>query len=808
MTSFLLLVAYATGIVIGDNAAPFSFSSILVPLLLLLGWMYFRHQQKIALALLCSISLCLGIALYDLNRYPHSSKDHLLNFADKEAMIIDGRILTVMERSLSGYSLDVLCVRIVNKNKEVSVHGRLRLFVDAGENLWKPGDDIRFSSKLKIPRPFGTPGEFDLGRQLALNDIYVTAFVPTSDEILCLRTALPEQRNLIERGRTATARFISAQTTSIYGPLVKALAIGDKSGLAPEIRDLLARGGVSHLFAISGLHLALIALALHAVGLTLCRRSTRLLLAIPPARLLPILIAPLLILYLLWTGIGISTQRALLMVLAGALLFMFRRKTKAMNILVFSAMAILLVQPLALFTPSFQLSFAALAGILCGSNIWQPYIAGRSKTIQYLSKLFFSSLAATLATLPLVIYHFHLIAPSGIITNLFAIPVISWIGVPLALAGSICWPLYPQLAVIFFSGAETVIAATLKTVAAITTLPGLAGWIYYPSTVMIIGLSLLIIAIFLQSENIMLRRILIGVALLIFLSGMLPNKDLTITAFSVGQSESLLISFQNRHYLVDGGGLYGDRLDTGRQLVAPALGRLGIHQLDAVILTHSHPDHAKGLLSILSDIPCKRFVSGTPLKADDPLLAVIRNRKIPLDETPHGWKNYSIDDNAGLQLFIFRPAETTTADENDRSLAIYARYKTQGALLTGDLGENGMLSLIDNPPPGPVSLLKLPHHGSQNSKPIPLIDFLQPQLTFVSVGFQNRFGFPHHSVSDYLDRLKIPLFRTDQRGTLHFITDGEKWRVEQAKTGFFIDTDKSTLLQTSGLSTQERSRPK
>lgn len=808
MPSFLLLAAYAVGIVIGDNAAPFSFSSILVPLLLLLSWLFFRHQQKIALALLCSISLCLGIALYDLNRYPLGSKDHLLNFTDKEAMIIDGRILTVMERSLSGYSLDVLCVRIIDKTREIAVHGRLRLYVESGENLWNPGDDIRFSSKLKTPRPFGTPGEFDLGRQLALHGIYLTAFVPNTDEILCLRKALPEQRNLIERGRTATARFISAHTTSIYGPLVKALAIGDKSGLTPKIRDLLARGGVSHLFAISGLHLAIIALALYAIGLTFCRRSTRLMLAIPPSRLLPVLIAPLLILYLLWTGIGISTQRALLMVLAGALLFMLRRKTNTMNILVFSAMAILLVQPLALFTPSFQLSFAALAGILCGSNIWQPYLAERSKTIQYLSILFFSSLSATLATLPLVIYHFHLIAPSGIITNLFAIPVISWIGVPLALAGSIFWPIYPQLAAILFTGTETVIAATLKIVIAITTLPGLAGWIYYPSTKMIIGISLLIIVFFFHAENIIFRRVLIGTAFLIFLSGMQPNDDLSITAFSVGQGESLLISFEDKHYLVDGGGLYGDRLDTGRQLVAPALGRLGIHQLDAVILTHSHPDHAKGLLSILSDIPCKRFISGTPLNADDPLLAVIRDRKIPLDETPPGWKNYSIDDNAGMQLFIFRPSETLSADENDRSLAIYARYKTQGALLTGDLGANGMLSLIEDPPPGPVSLLKLPHHGSQNSKPIPLINFLQPQLTFVSVGFQNRFGFPHHSILEYLDDHKIPLYRTDQQGTLRFITDGEKWRIQGAKTGFFIDTGKSTLLQTSGLSTQERSRPK
>jgi competence protein ComEC len=285
---------------------------------------------------------------------------------------------------------------------------------------------------------------------------------------------------------------------------------------------------------------------------------------------------------------------------------------------------------------------------------------------------------------------------------------------------------------------------------------------------------------------------------------MRPQPELTVTAISVGQGESLLISLGNSHFLVDGGGLYGDRLDTGRQLVAPTLGRLGIHRLDGVILTHSHPDHAKGLLGILSDIPCQRLVVGAPLAADDPLLPVIGERQIPLEVAPPGWTHYFTAN--GVQLFLFRPTAPEAQDENDRSLAIYVQRDRQGALLTGDLGEAGIRSLVATPPPGPVTLFKLPHHGSRHSMPAPLIELLQPQIAFVSAGYQNRFGFPHQSVVTYLENKKIPLFRTDQEGTLHFSANEESWRLEKLKPGFFIDNSILTLLQNSGLFTPKRSR--
>jgi len=145
VSSFLLLVAYAAGILIGDNASPFSYSSLIIPVTLLSLWFICRQYTKIAFTLLCAISLCLGVALYDLNRYPLVRKDHLLNFTEREAIIIDGRIVATTARAQSGYSIDVQSARIILNEKETQVHGRLRLYVEGGENSWNSGDEIRFS---------------------------------------------------------------------------------------------------------------------------------------------------------------------------------------------------------------------------------------------------------------------------------------------------------------------------------------------------------------------------------------------------------------------------------------------------------------------------------------------------------------------------------------------------------------------------------------------------------------------------------------------------------------------------------------
>jgi len=263
----------------------------------------------------------------------------------------------------------------------------------------------------------------------------------------------------------------------------------------------------------------------------------------------------------------------------------------------------------------------------------------------------------------------------------------------------------------------------------------------------------------------------------------LPNtgKEFRLTMLSVGQGESILISHQGRHILVDGGGIFSPRFDTGERLVAPALGYLGIRKLEAVVLTHDDLDHREGLIRVMDSFPVKQFISNIPLSRLHPSLRkVIVDNNIPLLSPPPGWSLFP--DRPGFH--IFSPTGRKLRD-NNRSLCLYLNVENNGILLTGDLEDIGFEQLFSYPVPGKVDLLKLPHHGSKTAKPAPILNKLSPSLAAVSCGFNNRMGLPHHSWRTELERCKIPLLRTDIDGTIQFSLKQGKWHIKRWKNGLF-----------------------
>jgi competence protein ComEC len=249
------------------------------------------------------------------------------------------------------------------------------------------------------------------------------------------------------------------------------------------------------------------------------------------------------------------------------------------------------------------------------------------------------------------------------------------------------------------------------------------------------------------------------------------ESTLRLSALSIGQADSFIIQTpENKNYLVDGGGLYSDSFDTGSQLIAPALQRLGITSLDAVILTHDHPDHSKGLQHILRYFPTKAFMSGIRLRDLNPeLREVLDHPEAPAQSTlPEGL--IALDE----YIYLHVPKQNHP-EVNERSIAVFGGYGTEGFLLTGDLEREGMARLFKIEPPTPVTLFKLPHHGSRNSLPGRWLQTWDIHQALVSCGRFNRFGFPHTHICDLLENAGIPLWRTDTHGTLNFSTDGSGW---------------------------------
>ena len=392
------------------------------PLLALLaagGWLGLARRSAWSLLLF----FCLfGVALCQQRLSPSPAAQRLSRFAGGGPVAVEGRVLGTAPRTGGGGTVDVAAERVGSSGIAAPVEGGVRVYLDTPAPDLTVGAKVRFLARLRRPRRFGIPGESDYPRHLAAAGLMATAHLP--DTAALAVSAAGDGggwRGRLGRARLALGRFIDSQVPPEVAPLVRALVIGDKAGLTPPVRDLLGRGGIAHLFSISGLHLGLVAGLLYACGAWFCRRFETVLLWAPPRRWLPAALLPLLLAYLLLTGAALPTRRAFFAAVAGAWLLLSARRSAPLSLWTSVAFLLLCLEPLALFEPSFQLSFAGVLGILLFWPRCEPLLSRLPRWMRPLAGLGAVTLGATIATAPLVLWHFHLLAPAGLVTNLVAV---------------------------------------------------------------------------------------------------------------------------------------------------------------------------------------------------------------------------------------------------------------------------------------------------------------------------------------------------------------------------------------------------
>ena len=787
MLNFSLL-AFAAGLICAsflDSSGPAPYFGVCCAAL----FFFSRHSTRRSVFLGLGCLFFVGLSLYPpLVQPPHSDR-HIIHFCKDTLQEIEGRVLRVERRAFDRAFVDVECQKIKDHGQTFLTSGKVRLYTQYRPAV-VPGDRVRFQSKLRHVCNFGTPGEFDWARHLAHQKIYVTGYISAKRPLSTLSETPP---SLLAGGppvwREWLNQHIDDALPSCDAPLVRALVTGSKGDLPEEVKRLAAQGGISHLFAISGLHFGILAYALYLLLRFFYRRSERLMLWSPPGRVLPLVILPPLGLYLCLSGNGLATGRAFAVAALAALMLYQQRRVRPQDLLSSALFIILLLDPLALFEPSLQLSAAGAFGILLIQRPWLKRLGRLPRLLGRPLQLLAVSIAASLATIPLALLHFHQYAPAAPMSNLWAVPLVSLGSVPLALFGAFLAPFSLTGANYCWQGAAAVLHLVFAGLQTLLAMPGLAGDFLYLRPIQTCGIFLFCWSILLltgskHKRGFFLSLTILGLSLLA--APKQNNQQLQITMLSVGQGESMILQLPDgRDLLIDGGGLYSSTFDTGERLVAPALARLGIDHLNAVVLSHPHPDHYRGLSHILQHFPVDEFWCSVP-ETDLPeeIDFLLKQHHIPQVCFPAGWQ--ILTDNLKLQFaaFVPKPGHLTV---NDRSLVLYAGDRQHGVLLTGDIEAEGVRQLLTNKPPGPVDLLKIPHHGSRYSDPETLIPTLQPQFAFVSLGKGNPFGFPHFQVSSILAAHDIPLLRTDRDGSVRFVLGALDWRVENWKTGFFID---------------------
>lgn len=735
----------------------------------------FLFQSALALLLFCS-----GVVGFAAAVVPADPAADVSRFASEEPCVIQGIVEARPEGGRQGTRAVVRVERMGRFGREWRADGNLLLYVAEGEPSFSTGDRIRFIAKVRLPRNYGLPGEFDRVRSLACRRIFATASVPKSREVVLMETAAEHRfQRRIDDAATRYSRFIAQAVPGDEGRVMRALILGERGAVPPEVEESYTASGLNYLLCISGFHFAVIAFILFQLVFRLALLSEFLALRYNLRRDALLLTLPVLVWYLLLTGAAQASLRSVIMAGICILALAAERRTDPVNTLMTAALAILGLSPVALFDVSFQLSFVAVWGMIVMTPVlMRPFERVPEAIAKKAIRAVAVSTAAVIATLPPVALHFHRVPASGIVASLVVAPLLGYGGLVIGVAALPLAALVPPLARVLLYAAGFFVHISDRLIALFARLPLLPPW--NP------GLADLLAALFFLCALTFLRGRLrtaccSAVVLLFAATNLLHSRGsgLTVHFLSVGQAESTLVVFPDGEtMLVDGGGsLREDGPDNGERLLAPALWSLGVRRIDLMVLSHPHPDHMGGLPYVATHFPVRRFwQSGA--NGDSP-------QYLRLEELlrGQGTEIRAVDDTTAMSLSgggrvtvlapfrgeLRQPGE----DVNDGSLVMRLDYGGFSMLFTGDIGADAEERLLERHRDRlSCVVLKTPHHGSRYSSTPAFLDACSPRLALIGAGYGNSFHLPAEETLEKLRERGIRVFRTDLDGTVRLSSDG------------------------------------
>lgn len=696
------------------------------------------------------------------------------------------------------------------------VPGRVLLSVREPCGNFRRGDAVRTRVVLRVPVNFNNPGGFDYRRHLRSRGIVLRGFVADGETAVLVRRNLGNPvLQALERARARIGSFIDAGGDGGdggTGAVLKALLIGKGREIPDTVREAFAQTGASHVLAVSGLHVGLVAFFAFLLTRLLLARSEALLLRWDLSRISAAVALFLIVPYAFLAGLGIPVVRAAVMMSAFLAALLLGRGTSPLNLLALAGFLVLLAGPSALFEPSFQLSFTAVASLLIllppAAALFPPEAAGArgrpgGRTRKALRKVFLFlavSLTATLGTLPVAAFWFHRISTVTLLANLVVVPVIGFVTLPLGLAMVLLLPLGPLFALPLLKAALLSLGPVILFVERLSAVPGaslLAVPPSLPAVAAYYGLLLLGGSVLSRtSRETVTRRLTPSSALCAVLALFLlavqcfpprpARETLRLTAVDVGQGSSILVEFPGGGtMLVDGGGFHENRFDTGRRVVVPFLLTQKIRALDTAVLSHPHHDHLNGLLYIARHLPVGEvWTNGEETETEPYRLfrETLREMGIPHRKRSAGDEPVN---RGGVTVSFLGPEvpfdgpvpDTAESTANDRSLVLRLSFGKVSFLLPGDITATSEERLIRMGADLESNVLFVPHHGSSLSSSGPFLSEVRPAAAVISLGRNNPFRFPSAGVLARLREAGAAVYRTDLHGAVTVETDGENIRV-------------------------------
>ena len=633
---------------------------------------------------------------------------------------------------------------------------------------YRAGQRWQFTVRVKRPHSTINPHGFDFEAWALERNIRAGGYVRKHEDNRMLDAAVYHPQYVIEMLREKIRnRMNQVLQDKEYGGVLRALAIGDESGIKQEDWQVFLKTGTNHLMSISGLHITMLAGLAFSITQLLWRRSEWLTIKLPARKAATLVGAIIALAYSLIAGFSIPTQRTLYMLSVFAVALWIGRHIAISRVLAYALLIVVILDPWAVLAPGFWLSFGAVAVIAYALNgrLSQPHWLRAAITTQW---------AVSLGLMPLLLIMFQQVSIISPLANALAIPVISLIVVPLTLLGAmlpIDWILLTAYQAIHLCMmvlewmADSSFSVWQQQAPPFWTLPlAVLGvlWILLPRGIPMRWLGFIAIT-----------------PMFLVQSPALPFGAMRVAVLDVGQGLAVAVTTQQHALLYDTGPRYSSQNDSGSRIILPYLRAAGMRQLDALVVSHDDNDHSGGAVSILSQIPVKQIFSSLP---KDSAMLELSNRSHCVEGQSWQWDGVKFE-------MIFPSTESyqqSKIKDNDRSCVLRVTSQFGRVLIPGDIERGAENGLLGSEYSLKSDVLIAPHHGSKTSSTRAFVEEVNPSAVVFTMGYLNKFRHPHPSVRERYEAIGSKMYQSDQDGAviIDFASESgieiTRWR-QQAK---------------------------
>jgi competence protein ComEC len=798
---FWLFLSFVGGLITGHQflCANNPFCHLLIffflPLFVLTAFLFPRNSVPLfVLALFCAGSLAGKERLH-----PSQQSTHYIN---GEKVFVEGTVLEPPRMNKQVGRLKVAAHRLIYHGQIVSLAEKILVTVYQNMGTIRSGERIRFSCRLRPFKSFHNPGGYDYQSAMESKGFSCAASVADGRSIVILgQGVLLFPFEVLERVRSLIRGSFERRLNLEDQALMRALILGERQSITPQLREPFNRTGLGHILAVSGLHIGLLAWICFSILKALLSRSYHLALKLDIKRISALLTCLPVVIYTAVSGFQVSGQRAMIMVLIYLWSIVLRREKEVWSTFALAGMIILAIEPQAIYTISFQLSFAAVAGIL----LFTPWLSDRitwtkrsgkkgSGVFDCVSSYFigvvFVTITATIVLLPLTTFYFHRVSVVTVPANLVVVPIMGLLVLPLGLISALLIPFLPQLAEIILQPCLWGLHTMMASIRFWSQLPFSSLWVISPNFFEISVLYGLILSIAFigKSRKVKWCTCFFAFILIVdtayWIGHVRFNEDLRVTFLDVGHGSAVLVEFpKGKKMLIDGGGFPGDYFDVGKMVVAPTLWHQKIAKIHYMVLSHADADHMNGLRFIAEAFqPDEFWYNGRNVKKKtfQELMHIIESGKIEILDPSQLGHTRIIND---VKIRVLHPPAGKASvcltkgqkGENNHSLVLSISFRGKKFLFPGDLEQDGEKTLLANvKEAAKCDVLLSPHHGHADSNPAWFLRAVQPRVCIISSGQWRPHSAHHQDTLNRLAAIDCKAIKIDQSGAVRCIvkTDG------------------------------------